>query len=1218
MHASRTKSARHETRGHPTGRPVPRAAARRRLRNVLGIGFACTVLMLPAVPPAAAGTPSYHDPLATSFAGLRDDDGNGVEDVLDDWRAGRAAWHELRDRSVADARRATADKAAPAWNAAVPAPAPGPWSRGRTRILHFGGAAASAASVADQAGDCDVLHRTDRFGGFSALALDEAGLAAYLDAAPGGTIMLDRDGVPALAESRVLVGAERLAHPSWALGDDWTGTVAILDSGCDTAHGDLGDHNDDDQDGPAPAVGDVGDWYPADDGWPLFDGYKVVGWHDVTDDFPAAAGPWDYHHHGTALASVVAGSGRVDPQLAGVVPGGRFTVVKYYDFDTTWHTWAGDFLAACDWVLANRETYRVRAVLAAVNWEVDAGISAAMAELVAAGIVPVVAMGNHGLGGAPGYPASSPDALSCGGVNDAGAVAAFSGRGTPGQEKPDLVAPSGGLLPSGGRVLVCDNEPDDSYSDRWGTSLAAAHTAAAVYVLDEALRERGTLPGTDAGEAARLRKLILTATCVPVELGEGPDGTGTLPLGATAPEAAGAGLVRADAAVAALVDPLAPGVDQVDTLAADWTRPVAARRLVAAPDVRYLVEAVPDPGLDISLQVLDPVGMLTGVDDVSVERDVSGAGVSEFAYVRPGAGHWLSLVVKRRAGAGTVTLRLREADAFPSQTVVRAVPGLVSAPPNVGSFGAAGDIGVVVPTRVTVDDAARALNYFGVDGSGRTGWPVFLFPHTSAQGGLRQPLAWDLDGLPGDEIVVTTEYGSVYFVTGDGVVTTQDLAFNRSLTRAVGLLDGAQRRVIAVDKLGGVLLWNAEGQLMDQVQLGHSLPLAPAVGRLAQGAPERLVVAFADGHVAVLDAVLDPVAGWPRELGTTLTHAPVLVDLDEDDAHEIVLPVLEPNGTLRVRVFEGDGGAGAGDGAVLALPGGGTWLAASPAVVTGRYDTGELGVTVAGVVTNGAAGDAVAWSAGTASLRGGGATAASAFGSFGVRATTTQGQLLVDRALVPAPVAWNQSGGTGIEPAVLLNLDWSEVLYGLTSMPGSFTGWFRPDADGRPGSDPLVRGGPPATPVGRMETALVDPGDGALLRVHVIDAVLHMVPVRTETPGVATWSVARADGRNTGAYPLTTVVAPVAATPRPRRIAVFPNPGSDRFAFSIDDVASAARIVVDVVDVRGRRIRRLAGPAATLRWDGRAAGGAPAAAGTYFAVLRTGGATHTTRFVLTR
>lgn len=1227
MHASRTKSVRQESRGHPTGRPVPRTAARRRLRFVLGIWFAFFVLMSSAFPPAAAGQTNSSepftaaDPFLTSFAGVRDRDGNGVEDVLDQWRAGRVAWADMRDEAVKAPRRAAADKAAltePAWPAQTVPPAPGAFSLGQTRILHFGAEAASAVDEAAAAGACEILHRTDRFGGLAVLALDEAGLTAYLDAQPGGTILLDRDGVPALAETRPLVGADLLGDPAWELGDDWTGTVAILDSGCDTAHGDLGDPNDDDADGPAPAVGDPGDWYPADGGWPLFEGYKVVGWHDVTDDFPAAAGPWDYHHHGTGLASVVAGSGRVDPQLAGVAPGGRLAVVKFYDFDTTWHAWAGDFLAACDWVLAHRETYRIRTVLAAVNWDVDAGISAAMASLVDAGIVPVVAAGNHGEDGVPGYPAAAPDALTCGGVNHAGAVAAFSGRGEPGQGKPDLVAPAGGLLLAGGRVQVCDNEPNDTYSGRWGTSLAAAYAAGAVYVLDEALRERGTVLGSGR-EAARLRVLALEATCAPVMSMETADGTGTTVLSGDPDAATGAGLLRIDAAVAALVDPLVPGIDQPDTIRADWMRPVLARRLAAAENVRYRVEVVPDPGLDVSLHVIDPVGILTGVDDVSVEQDAGGPGAAEIAYVRPGPGHWLSLVVKGRGGEGGVVLRLLEADVFPAQTTVRDLPGMVSAPPNAGLFGAGEEPALIVASRVTVDDEARALSYVAADGSGRAGWPVFIFPHGSAQGNLQQPLVWNLDGSPGDEIVVTSEYGTIYFVGLDGSVLAQELAFNRSLTRAVGLESGGQRRVAAVDKLGNVFLWDAAGTLLDQAALGHESPLAPAVGRVDPGGEDRLVVAFADGHVTVLDAALDPLSGWPQDLGTDLGHAPLLVDLDEDLDHEIALPALEPDGTLRIHLRQGDGAPAAGDGTVLQLAGDGQWLAVSDAIVTGRYGTGELGLTMAGVVANGAGGDEAAWSCGTATLHGGGGSSSHAFASFGVRATTTQGQLLVDRALLPTPLAWNQSGGAGTEPDVLLNLEWAEVLYGLTSMPGALAGWYRPAAAGLPVWDPIIRGGPSSAGFGRIEIALLDAGEGVLLRAHALDARLHVMPVIADEAGAAAWPVARGDGRNSGAYVLAGSVAPVGrGVTRSTRLAVFPNPGSGRFGFRIDGAAVPGPVVVDVVDLRGRRVQRLAGDAASLRWDGRTAAGGPAAAGTYFAILHTADGTHTSRFVLTR
>lgn len=113
--------------------------------------------------------------------------------------------------------------------------------------------------------------------------------------------------------------------------------------------------------------------------------------------------------------------------------------------------------------------------------------------------------------------------------------------------------------------------------------------------------------------------------------------------------------------------------------------------------------------------------------------------------------------------------------------------------------------------------------------------------------------------------------------------------------------------------------------------------------------------------------------------------------------------------------------------------------------------------------------------------------------------------------------------------------------------------------------------------------------------------------------------MARADGRNSGAFALAGPVSATVEVPRrATRLAVYPNPGSGRFAFRLDGGMSDARVVVEVVDLRGRRVQRLTGDAASLRWDGRTAAGGPAAAGTYFAILRTADGIHTSRFVLTR
>ena len=273
---------------------------------------------------------------ATDLAeGVVDADGNGWEDALDHWWSGELAWQDLR--AIAAPPEVAAEAGA-ADATALPAAeladvsAPGPWQRGNLRLLCLGmspGRLQQARTLAAGSGICRSLVALERFGGVTALEVDPAGLRTFMAAAPAGQYLLDRSGQPALVDSRRLIGVERLRAGTRELTGDWAHTVAIIDSGCDTAHDDLGDFTSDNIDGPPPEVGHAFDWFDAVYGWPVFQAYRVVGWHDVTDDFPQAQGPWDYHYHGTALAGTVAGAGVIDPTLHGVAQRARLTIVKF-------------------------------------------------------------------------------------------------------------------------------------------------------------------------------------------------------------------------------------------------------------------------------------------------------------------------------------------------------------------------------------------------------------------------------------------------------------------------------------------------------------------------------------------------------------------------------------------------------------------------------------------------------------------------------------------------------------------------------------------------------------------------------------------------------------------------------------------------------------------------------------------------------------------------
>jgi flagellar hook assembly protein FlgD len=102
-----------------------------------------------------------------------------------------------------------------------------------------------------------------------------------------------------------------------------------------------------------------------------------------------------------------------------------------------------------------------------------------------------------------------------------------------------------------------------------------------------------------------------------------------------------------------------------------------------------------------------------------------------------------------------------------------------------------------------------------------------------------------------------------------------------------------------------------------------------------------------------------------------------------------------------------------------------------------------------------------------------------------------------------------------------------------------------------------------------------------------------------------------------------TLEATAVAVPVDTRIAaVTPNPFNPQTTLSVE-VGVDGRVVLDLFDGAGRRVRRLADsahPAGVHRfaWDGRDDAGRELGSGTYYARLRAGGVTRVQRLVLVR
>src|SRR3989442_5519474 len=198
----------------------------------------------------------------------------------------------------------------------------------------------------------------------------------------------------------------------------------------------------------------------------------------VSRDFTGEGRIDDPYGHGTHVASIAAGNGRIsNAQYTGIA-----TNANLINLRVLGATGSGNIsavLSALDWVLTNRTTYNIRVVnlslgAPAVDSYRNDPVCRAVRGLVDAGIVVVAAAGNNGVNsnghkvyGHIHSPGNEPSALTVGAANTFGTdqrgddvVASFSSRGPTRSGwidsfgakhfdhliKPDIVAPGNKLI----------------------------------------------------------------------------------------------------------------------------------------------------------------------------------------------------------------------------------------------------------------------------------------------------------------------------------------------------------------------------------------------------------------------------------------------------------------------------------------------------------------------------------------------------------------------------------------------------------------------------------------------------------------------------------------------------------------------------------------------------------------------------------------------------
>ncbi|MDQ3819755.1 MAG: S8 family serine peptidase, partial [Acidobacteriota bacterium] len=262
-------------------------------------------------------------------------------------------------------------------------------------------------------------------------------------------VSLDRE-IKTLGHVSLTTGADavRVGAGTTTSGLDGTAIgIAVLDSGIDTTHKAFLDKSNT---------------------------LRVV----VSRDFTGENRTDDPYGHGTHVASIAAGNGRIsNAQYLGIAPNANIINLRVLNSQGTGSTSA--LLQALDWILTNRTVYNIRVVnmslgAPAVDSYRNDPVCKAVRNLVDSGVVVVAAAGNNGkdsngnkVYGHIHSPGNEPSALTVGAANTFGTdsraddtVTTYSSRGPTRSHstdsngvrhydnliKPDLVAPGNKLI----------------------------------------------------------------------------------------------------------------------------------------------------------------------------------------------------------------------------------------------------------------------------------------------------------------------------------------------------------------------------------------------------------------------------------------------------------------------------------------------------------------------------------------------------------------------------------------------------------------------------------------------------------------------------------------------------------------------------------------------------------------------------------------------------
>jgi len=355
--------------------------------------------------------------------------------------------------------------------------------------------------------------------------------------------------------------------------------------------------------------------------------------------------------------------------FSGVAPNSKLVGVKVFD-----NTGSGTFatlIGAMDWIIENRQAYRI--VVASMSLSLEYGATDTTLDqkadtMVQNGIITIASAGNDYPDYTIGSPGTAAYVITVAATNDQNGVTSYSSNGDQaknedGLVKPDVAAPGGTFSSAyGNRIISADSNdvdgaysgfPDqnvDDYQQMGGTSMSAPHVAGLAALVVQGL---GSWNWTF--EEALKVKMLISMTASETQKGEGSN---VPPLNRGEKDSKeGYGRVNADAVIEAATMNYSVGEEASATFGPGPSdKKVWARQVNLTTGVEYMFNLTVPVDADYDLYIYSDMPDSYGQPVILTKSVNASLGADEIIQFVPNASGTYYVLAKWVSGEGTFTL----------------------------------------------------------------------------------------------------------------------------------------------------------------------------------------------------------------------------------------------------------------------------------------------------------------------------------------------------------------------------------------------------------------------------------------------------------------------------------------------------------------------------------------------------------------------------------